>query len=606
MKGVGRRGTVRQAFVLVWEEASPAVKSRLAIAVALLVVGSALAGLAPLALRALLDAVVQARASRSAWVLVLGYVGSQWLARSLSEIRSFVYARAERRLSRSLSERLFRHVMSLPLRWHLESRSGAIAQTLSNGLQGCQLVLNALVLAILPVAIEIGTMAVVLARLQQRGFLALFGGALVVYATTFTVAARASARAARAASAAQVEASAVMMDSFMNCEPVKYFSAEERVEERVRRELFRAEVGWIAFYRRYACNGIAVATVFAVFVLLTMGYATRAVSLRSMTVGTFVLLNTYALQATRPVEMLGLAMQSLSQGLAFIEKMLELLREHPEEARWSRLLAAAAPTDEAAPPGQLTFENVSLGYPPGVSVLRSVSFRVPAGATLGIVGESGAGKSSLVRVLLRAFEPSAGRVLLDGVPIDALPLASLRQSIGVVPQDNALLDDTIAYNIELGKPGSSRAEIEAAARRAHLHEFVVALPKGYDTRVGERGVRLSGGEKQRLAIARAVLKRPRIYVFDEATSSLDSETERDIAAALREVSRRSTTLIIAHRLSTLVHADEIIVLDRGMIVERGSHAALLQKGAKYAALWRAQAASDVAPAPRGVREEASA
>jgi ATP-binding cassette subfamily B protein len=280
-------------------------------------------------------------------------------------------------------------------------------------------------------------------------------------------------------------------------------------------------------------------------------------------------------------------MQSLSQGVAFLEKMFELFRERPEP-----------PATEDAPhldgPGALEFENVSLSYASDRRILTDVSFRIPSGRTLGIVGASGAGKSTIVRLLTRLVDADSGRIVLDGVPVSELSLMRLRQAIAVVPQDPVLFNDTIAYNIGFGRPSSTRQEIEHAAKLAHLHDFVMSLPGKYETKVGERGVKLSGGEKQRVAIARAALKRPLIFVFDEATSSLDSRTEREILQNLIEVSRQSTTLVIAHRLSTVVHADEIVVLEAGTVVERGTHATLLRRNGRYAALWEAQQKGAVA------------
>jgi ABC-type multidrug transport system fused ATPase/permease subunit len=283
----------------------------------------------------------------------------------------------------------------------------------------------------------------------------------------------------------------------------------------------------------------------------------------------------------RPMEMLGYAMQGLSQGVAMLEKMLGLFRERPEPQ-------SLDDRESLEGPGKLEFENVGLGYRPDRSVLKGISFWIPAGKTLGIVGASGSGKSTLVRLITRLLEPDDGRILLDGERISTLPLAKLRRAIAVVPQETVLFDDTIAYNIGFGKEEASREDIEQAAKVAHLHDFIMSLPEQYDTRVGERGVKLSGGEKQRVSIARAAIKRPRIYVFDEATSSLDSRTEGEILRNLQEISRFSTTLVIAHRLSTVVHADEIVVLDGGALVERGTHASLLRQNGRYAALWHAQ------------------
>jgi ATP-binding cassette subfamily B protein len=299
-----------------------------------------------------------------------------------------------------------------------------------------------------------------------------------------------------------------------------------------------------------------------------------------MTVGDFVLVNTYMLQIVQPVEMLGYAMQAFSQGIAMLEKMMALLREMPEPQH------ARNPAPLRGP-GTLEFQDVSLSYRTGRAVLRDVSFLVPAAKTLGIVGASGSGKSTLVRLLVRLLDPDGGRILLDGVPIAELPLTVLRQAIAVVPQDTVLFNDSIAYNIGFGRSGASHEEIHQAAELAHLQDFIGSLPEGLETRIGERGLKISGGERQRIAIARAVLKRPRIFVFDEATSSLDSHTEHEILVSLREISRASTTLVIAHRLSTVVHADEIVVLDNGSVVERGTHGDLL-RGGRYAQLWAAQ------------------
>ncbi len=575
--------SLREVIALIWTDATRFVRFRLLAALLLIVAASAMTALGPVALKLVVDGFTgQASGVGTSAVTLIGlYVLSQWLARAAGEIRGLVYARAERRMSRMLSERLFAHVMRLPLKFHLERQTGAISQALDNGLNGYQMVLHTLVFTILPVLTELGTIVVVLARLDQPAFLGLFSGALVAYAVVFGYAAHTVVAAARAASDSQINSTAVMTDSILNYETVKYFTAESVVQERVRRALIQTEDGWVGFYRRYAYNGLGIATIFAGFLAVTIIHAAHEVQGGRLSVGSFVLVNTYMLQVVRPVEMLGYAMQSLSQGLAFLGKMLAILREEPEP------VAAV----DSAPPGgagRLEFTTVGVAYRPDRIILRDVSFSVPAGKTLAVVGGSGAGKSTLVRLLVRLLEPDTGRILLDGQSIGELPLAKLRQAIAVVPQDTVLFNDTIGYNIAFGKAGSTRAEVEHAARLAHLHDFITSLPDGYDTKVGERGVKLSGGEKQRVSIARAAIKRPRIYVFDEATSSLDSNTEREILRNLREISRFSTTVVIAHRLSTVIHADEIIVLEAGTIVERGSHPGLLRQNGRYAALWQAQ------------------
>jgi len=582
--------SLREVIGLIWTDATGFVRLRLVVALLLIMAASAMTALGPVALKLVVDGFAgQGSAAGVSAVTLIGlYVLSQWLARTVGEIRGLVYARAERRMSRMLSERLFAHVMRLPLRFHLERQTGAISQTLDNGLNGYQMVLHTLVFTILPVATELGTIVFVLSRLNQPAFLGLFAGAIVAYAVVFWYSAFTIMAAAKAASDSQINATAVMTDSILNYETVKYFTAESVVQERVSRVLTQTEDGWVGFYRRWAYNGLGVATIFAGFLAVTILYAAREVQGGRMTVGSFVLINTYMLQVVRPVEMLGYAMQSLSQGMAFLEKLFDIFREKPEPF----VVSDMSPTGAGV--GKLDFEAVGVAYRSDRVILRDVNFTLPAGKTLGVVGGSGAGKSTLVRLLVRLIEPDTGRILLDGISIGDLPLSTVRQAIAVVPQDTVLFNDTIGYNIAFGKAGSTQAEIEHAARLAHLHDFIMSLPDGYDTRVGERGIKLSGGEKQRVSIARAAIKRPRIYVFDEATSSLDSHTEREILRNLREISRFSTTLVIAHRLSTVVHADEIVVLEGGTIVERGSHSALLHQSGKYAALWQAQQQGTVA------------
>jgi len=575
---------------IIWSDADRFVRQRLAVVLLLVVAASVLTALGPLALKWLVDGFTgQARTPLSPTLLVGAYVLSQFLARIVGEVRGLVYARVERRMFRVLSGRLFAHILRLPLRFHLDRRTGGVSQILDNGLTGYQMILHHLVFTFLPVTAELGTIIAVLVRLAHPAFLSLFCGALMCYAAVFTYAARSIARAARSASAAHVDAAARMTDAILNVESVKYFAAESVVQERVGRALSRTEAEWVSFYRRYAVNGAAVSTIFATFLAITTLYAVHEVDGSRLTVGDFVLITTYLLQVIRPVEALGYAMQGFSQGAAMLEKMLALLHEKSEPRQ----------PDESGHlegPGQVEFENVTLSYGPRRTALQGVSFKVPAGKTVAIVGASGSGKSTLVRLLVRLLEPDAGRILLDGVSISGLSLAALRQSIAVVPQDAVLFNESIGDNIAVGRADCTQEDIERAARRAHLHDFIASLPDAYDTNVGERGLKLSGGERQRLSIARAAIKRPRIYIFDEATSALDSATEIEIARNLREVSQSITTLVISHRLSTVVHADEIIVLETGAVVERGTHASLLRQQGRYAAFWVAQQTGSVAAA----------
>lgn len=574
---------------MVWSDAGPAVKLRIAAVLTLVLAASILTALGPVALRGVVDGFAGPvnNWARSPAMLIGLYVLSQWLARAVGEVRGLIYARAERRMFRSLSERLFAHLMRLPLRFHLDRHTGAVSQTLDNGLQGYQMILHHLVFTFLPVAAELGTIIVVVMHLGQPVFLILFCAALVCYTGAFAFATATIAGAAEAASGAYVNSNAAILDNLLCVETVKYFTAEALVQERVSTALARVEKEWVGFYRRYALNGVGVATIFALFLGTTSLYATRQVQTGRMTVGDFVLVNAYMLQIVRPVEMLGYAMQGLSQGIAMLKKMLELFQ----------VTAEASGADDVLPMtgrGELEFQNVSLSYGPKRPVLKDLSFRIPAGKTLGIVGASGSGKTTIVRLLVRLLEPDGGRVLLDGTPISALPLSRLRRAVAVVPQDAVLFNDTIGYNIGFGKARATPAEIEEAAKLAHLHDFILGLSDRYETCVGERGVKLSGGERQRISIARAAIKQPSVYVFDEATSSLDTRSEREILSNLRQISRHGTTLVIAHRLSTVIHADEIAVLEGGAIVERGTHTTLLLQDGLYAALWKAQQGGAVA------------
>ena len=585
--------SIREVVNLVWTEAGGFVRLRLTAVITLVPSAAVLTALGPVALKLIVDRFTQQ--TKSSAVSILGlialYILSQWIARVVGQLWGLIYARAERRMFRTLSERLFAHLMQLPLRFHLDRQTGALSQTLSNGLVGYQMVAHHLVFTFLPAVAEVGTIILVLCRLAHPVFMSLFCGMLMCYLLSFAYASVTLAKKAEAGSASHVDANAAMTDGILNYETVKYFTAESHLQERVSQALLRTEAQWVDFFRLVALNGLSVGTIFAAFLGGSVIYASHEVTAGRMSVGDFVLVNTYMLQLVRPVEMLGVAMQELSQGVAMLEKMLALFRETPEP----RLKADRV---SSGGPGALEFESVALSYRPERTVLSGINFKIPAGKTLGVVGGSGSGKSTLVRLLVRLFEPNEGRILLDGVSIADLSLPILRKSIAVVPQDTVLFNDTIGYNIGFGKPRSTPEEIEHAAKLAHLHDFIMSLPEKYDTRVGERGLKLSGGEKQRISIARAAIKRPRIYVFDEATSSLDTKTERDILRNLREISRFSTTLVIAHRLSTVAHADEIVVLDGGVIVERGTHSSLLRRNGHYAALWEAQQQGSVEIATR--------
>jgi ATP-binding cassette subfamily B protein len=590
---LGRRTSsapvLRPAIKLLWSEADELAKRFVIITLFLVLSSSVVAGLAPLLLKSTVDRLEQTgthTAYVASFFLIAAYAFSLWLSRSLGHFRDMFYGRADQRVRRRLSQKLFQHVMSLPLRFHFDRQTGAISQTLINGLIGYRMVLLHLMRTVLPVAVELGTMAAIFLVIDHPVFLLIISVSVLFYTLAFWAGVTRIRRPARAASSASIDVNAVLTDSLLNYETVKCFGAETQVYGRFDYTLVKTEEQWDKLYRRKMENSLMVAAIFAMSLCLSAYVAAREVQQGTMSVGEFVLVNASMLQIAQPLEMIGFAFRDIVEGIASIEKMSDLLGQRRELDiidRGSFLIAD---------PPDLAFECVSYSYHPDRYVLKDVRFVVPSGKTVAIVGVSGSGKSSLVRLLVRLVEPNKGRICLNGVPLSDIPISALRNAVAVVPQDIALFNDSIAYNIGFGKQDSTEAEIVMAAKAAHIHDFISGLPEGYQTEVGERGLKLSGGEKQRIAIARAVIKKPKIFVFDEATSSLDSKTERAILHDLIRIARRTTTLIIAHRLSTVVHAAQIVVLDQGSVIERGTHAELLRRSGAYSAMWRVQHPED--------------
>ncbi len=501
---------------------------------------------------------------------------------AFTELRDALFARVLQRAMRGAIHDVFKHLHAQSLRFHLERHTGGLAVDIERGARSIRFLINFTLFNIGPTLLEILMVAGILFFKYDPWFGAITLVTLAVY-LAFTISItnwRLQYR--RAMNDSDSRANARAVDSLLNYETVKYFNNEQYESDRLKADLRLAEDATVQSEISLAWLNAGQAFIIAVGVTAMMGLASKGVADKSMTIGDLVLVNAYLIQLFIPLNFLGTIYREIRNALTDMEKLFGLLHRPPEivDAPDARELRVAK--------GEVRFERVSFAYDPRRPILDEVSFSIPAGRKLAVVGASGAGKSTLSRLLFRFFDVSDGRILIDGQDIRQVTQASLRKQIGMVPQDTVLFNDSLYHNIAYGRPDASRAEVLEAARAARLDRFIASLPDGYDTVVGERGLKLSGGEKQRVAIARAILKNPPIMVFDEATSSLDSATEQAIGQELARISENRTTLVIAHRLSTVVDADEILVLEGGRIVERGSHAALLAAEGRYAAMWRLQ------------------
>ena len=518
--------------------------------------------------------------------IIVGYGLLRTASAAFAELRDAVFARVQQRTVRKVALQTFQHLHRLSLRFHLDRQTGGLSRAVDRGTKGIESVLRLAVFNIIPTLLELLLVTAFLWHLFDWRYAALTFGAIGIYIYFTFAFTNWRVRFRRTMNEVDSEASTKAIDSLLNWETVKYFGNEAHEGRRYDEALSRYERAAVKSQVSLNMLNIGQATIIAVGLALIMLMAARGVLAGEMSVGKFVLVNTYLMQLYGPLNFLGFVYREIKQGLVDMESMFQLMKVNAE--------VADAPDARALPDphvlaGEVVFEDVHFGYRPDREILHGVSFRIPAGRSLAVVGPTGAGKSTLSRLLFRFYDATTGRVLVDGQDVRDLTQDSLRAAIGVVPQDTVLFNDTIRYNIAYGRPGATQEQIEQAARLAQVHEFVLRLPQGYDTRVGERGLKLSGGEKQRVAIARTILKNPRILILDEATSALDTATEQEIAAALRTVARHRTTLTIAHRLSTVVDSDEIIVLVDGRIAERGTHEALLARGEVYTQMWARQA-----------------
>jgi len=520
--------------------------------------------------------------------LTVLYGLTRMLMAALTQLRDGVFASVAMNAVRRLALKTFEHMHQLSLRFHLERKTGGLTRVLERGRTGIEELVRLAVLQLVPTIIEfLLVMAVLWLQFDWRYAAVVFVMVVVYLAFTYQATEwRIGIR--RRMNESDTDANTKAVDSLLNYETVKYFGAEEREIRRYDRSVERYERASIETYTSLAVLNAGQAIIFTLGLTAAMVMAVFDVRAGRTTVGGFVMVNAMLIQLYIPLNFMGMLYREIKQALIDIDDMFSILARHPEVSD----RPGAKPL--AVGEGTVRFEDVRFSYVPEREILKGISFEVPAGRTVAIVGPSGAGKSTISRLLFRFYEPSGGRILIDGQDIAAVQQASLREKIGMVPQDTVLFNDTIGYNIRYGRWEADEEEVAEAARLAQIDTFIRSLPEGYDTPVGERGLKLSGGEKQRVAIARTILKGPPILVLDEATSALDSFTEKEIQDALDRVSRGRTTLVIAHRLSTVVGADEIIVLDKGVIAERGTHDGLLAAGGLYAAMWNRQREADEA------------
>ena len=515
-------------------------------------------------------------------VLIVAYGLARVTSQGFNELRNAVFAKVSQRAIRQMALTVFRHIHALSLRFHLERRTGGLSRAVERGTAGIDFLLSFMLFNVVPTLLEILLVCGILWRLFNWTFAAVTFTTIVVYiAFTFSITDW-RVRFRREMNERNTESNTKAVDSLLNYETVKYFANEGHEARRYDAALQAYERAAVKSETTLTLLNLGQGTIIAVGLVGVMTLAGEGVAASEMTVGDFVLVNAYLIQLYTPLNFLGMVYRNIKQSLTDLEQMTALLTVKPE------IVDRPGAGDLEVGAGTVSFNKIDFRYDRRRPILSGVDFHVAPGATVAIVGPSGAGKSTVARLLFRFYDVGAGSIEIDGLDIRDVTQDSLRRAIGVVPQDTVLFNDTIYYNIAYGRPGATLPEIETAARLARIHDFIIKLPDGYETMVGERGLKLSGGEKQRIAIARVVLKAPQVLIFDEATSALDTKTEREIQASLAEVSAGRTTLLIAHRLSTIVDADEILVLEAGHIVERGHHAELLHRGGVYATMWRRQ------------------
>ncbi|HEX2217083.1 MAG TPA: ABC transporter ATP-binding protein/permease [Xanthobacteraceae bacterium] len=596
-RAFSRRGTLLSTLIGLWPYIWPADRRDLklrVLAAMVLLVGAKLATIAvPFTFKWATDALtgqptgpfgsaVLGSVIALAIAMTVAYGGMRVLMAVLTQVRDGLFAKVAMHAVRRLAILTFEHMHRLSLRFHLERKTGGLTRVLERGRNGIETIVRMVILQLAPTFIEVGLIVVVLLTMFDWRYVVVILATIAVYmaftyqATEWRIGIR------RTMNDSDTDANTKAIDSLLNYETVKYFAAEGREARRYDRSMERYEGASVRSYTSLAMLNGGQAAIFTLGLTAAMAMCAYGVRNGTHTVGDFVMINAMMIQLYQPLNFMGMLYREIKQAVIDIESMFGILVRDPEikDAPGAQPLKVTA--------GAIRFEDVRFAYEPEREILKGINFEVPAGKSVAIVGPSGAGKSTISRLLYRFYEVTGGRILIDGQDIREVTQDSLRAAVGMVPQDTVLFNDTIRYNIRYGRWDASDAEVEEAARLAQIDDFIRAAPKGYDTEVGERGLKLSGGEKQRVAIARTILKGPPILVLDEATSALDSYTEKEIQDSLERVAKNRTTLVIAHRLSTVIGADEIIVLDGGEIVERGTHHELLARGGLYAGMWNRQ------------------
>jgi|CXWK01.1.fsa_nt_gi ABC-type transport system involved in Fe-S cluster assembly fused permease/ATPase subunit len=589
-----QKRVMRALWPYIWPQDRPDLKQTVALSLGLILIAKVVTVAVPYTLKWATDALVAASGGRipagedMSWLIgapilaAIFYGAARILMTVLVQVREGMFAKVAMHAVRKLALSTFEHMHRLSLRFHLEKKTGGLTRILERGRAGIENISRMALMTLIPTIVEfLLIIGVCFIEFDWRYVATIV--LMIVFYLWFTVKAtdwRVAIR--RSMNESDTDANTKAVDSLLNFETVKYFGAEEREAKRYDKSMELYEKASIKTYTSLAVLNTGQAVIFTIALTVCLVMAARDVVAGTQTVGHFAMVNLLMLQLFMPLNFMGMVYREIKQGLTDIERMMEVLDMKPEVAD------RPGATDLAVKGGAIRFESVRFAYDPEREILKDVTFDVPAGKMVAIVGPSGAGKSTISRILLRFYDVSGGQVTIDGQDLRDITQASVRAAIGVVPQDTVLFNDTIFYNIKYGRPDATDEEVVAAAKMAQIDDFVSTLPDGYETMVGERGLKLSGGEKQRVAIARTILKGPPILILDEATSALDSHTEKEIQDALDRVSKDRTTLVIAHRLSTIIHADQILVLDQGKLVEQGTHAELIARDGLYASLWARQ------------------